>query len=159
MYTIKSDKIYRDKEVVATINGDKVDFLPDMARYRAPAMRLFNQTNKESKDAKPAVSADSSAPADVVKPDSKAKDAGLGGVQLGAKKKEAKKEKVASKTGRPAWLDVVSDIVGEELPMPHRSNGWRKLKVRHKLINRYELIVKSDKLTSAEIKTILDMFL
>jgi hypothetical protein len=49
-YTIVDKKVLRGDEVVATINGDDLDFLEGMAKYRIHAVKAF----KASKNATPA---------------------------------------------------------------------------------------------------------
>ena len=48
MYTIKNNKVYRGDEAIADVVGDQLDFYEGMAKFRAPAVRMFNAVKKDA---------------------------------------------------------------------------------------------------------------
>ena len=132
-YTIKENKVYRNEEAIADVVGDQLDFYEGMAKYRAPAMRMFNAAKNEVEEA-------------------------IEDLTDAEAKPRAPKE-VKNDEGKPSWLSVLSEIVGVELDMPHPVKGWRTHIVRHKLQAKYNEIIKSDKLTDAEKRGILNQFM
>ena len=168
-YTVQNNKVYRGDEAIADVVGDEIDFYEGMARFRAPAMRMFNQWNSKNE----ATDVDDiDAPADDIKPDAAISDAGDSGVQVSTdknegdekpkqkvEKKKVKKSTIANKDNRPQWLIRLSEIVGVELPMPHSKDGWRRSSFRELLQKNYQLIIKDAELNSFEKKGIVNYFI
>ncbi len=136
VYKVQDDKVFRGQDVIATIEGDKLDFLEGMAKYRIHAVKAFKAyladlvERVESPEAKESNTEKPKAP--VI----------------------AKKSK---KAVEGTWLERLSEIVGVKLPRPQ--GGYKRTIYRDLLMKNYMKIKDSNKLTLEEKKAIFKLFI
>ena len=131
-YSVIDDKILRGQDVVATINGDELDFLEGKAKYRIHAVRTFNAYKEKLE------------PIETVVPQTK---------------KSEPKKVTPKKKGPKGWLEVVSEIVGEELPDPDKTTGYHRTKYRDVLMKHRNDICSSKELTPQTKQNIMKLFI
>ncbi len=151
MYTLKSNEIFRNEEAIASVKDGKLDFYEGMAKFRAPAVRFYNTLKDEKNE-------DTDVPTDTVE-SVEAVDTAEAPVL--AEEPTPKEEEAEEKEdeGEKSWIDVLSAIVGQEVPMPHPKNGWRLTKLRPLLLKHYDSIVASKELDNATKKLIINYFM
>jgi len=146
MYTMKGNEIFRNDEVVATINDGELDFLEGMAKFRAPAVRFYNSLKDELLN-EAVNDLDTDAPDDATEADTETKAP-----------VDTKEPKAVEKGKEKAWIDVLSEIVGVEMVKPHPRHGYRLTGLRPLLMKKYNAIVNSPDLDNDTKKMILNAF-
>ena len=130
MYTIKNNKVYRGDEAIADVVGDQLDFYEGMAKFRAPAVRMFNAVKKD-------------AVKDISNAETKPK------VEIKKPKKVEKKD----------YLQVISEICGVEITKPHPVKGFKSNRYHALIKKKYNDIIKSEEIDDSMKRSISNMIL
>jgi hypothetical protein len=138
-YSVIDDKILRGQDVIATIEGDSLDFLDGMAKYRIHAVKAFNAYKGKQAPTK--------------------KEPNLPSKNTEPTEAPTKPKKEILKNTAKGWREVVSEIIGQELPEPDKENGYRKSKLRAILLKHYREICASKELTPKTKQNITKLFI